>query len=131
MVDMTDTKPSDVDRLAERLEAIAKFLVNFEEESQDVRLAATTLAAQQARIEAAMDVLSGLSSYLGAGLGDEATTPEQFNERIRWGIEQLGAVHRARAAAIVEECSKRPKTTWGEVKCAILDDTAALKEPTT
>lgn len=74
-------------------------------------------------VEGLRAVLSGLSSYLGAGLGDEATTPEQFDQRIRWGIEHQASAYRDRAASIVEECSKRPGTTWGEVKSAIQNDT--------
>lgn len=78
----------------------------------------------QDKLVEALDVLSGLSIYLGAGMGDEATTALQFDERIRWGIDHIGSVYRNRAAQVVEECSKRPSTTWGQVRRAILDDTA-------
>lgn len=81
------------------------------------------LKTLRAENEQLRGVLSGLSSYLGAGLGDDSTTPEQFDARIRWGIEHIGSVHRARAAAVVEECSKRPSTTWGQVRSAVLNDT--------
>jgi len=81
------------------------------------------IAAERGEVENARDILSGLSSYLGAGLGDDATTLKQFDERIRWGIDHIGSVYRNRAAQVVEECSKRPRTTWGEVKRAIMDDT--------
>lgn len=37
----------------------------------------------------ARDILSGLSSYVGAGLGDHSTTLEEFDRRIRWGIDHL------------------------------------------
>lgn len=37
--------------------------------------------------DAAIETLSALSSYLGCGLGDEHTTAEQFDARIRWGID--------------------------------------------
>jgi len=74
-------------------------------------------------------ILSNLSSYLGAGMGDDNTTGVQFDARIRWGIDHIGRVYRDRAAQVVEECSKRPRTTWGEVKRAILDDTCL--EPAT
>lgn len=77
----------------------------------------------RAENETARDILSNLSSYLGAGMGDDNTTPEQFDARIRWGIDHIGRVYRDRAAQVVEECSKRPCTTWGKVKRAILDDT--------
>jgi hypothetical protein len=78
---------------------------------------------QPGDVERARDILSNLSSYLGAGMGDDATTLEEFDKRIRWGIDHVGRVYRDRAAQVVEECSKRPRTTWGEVKRAILDDT--------
>lgn len=84
---------------------------------------AAELDALRGEVEQAKDILSGLSSYLGAGLGDDATTLKQFDERIRWGIDHIGSVYRNRAAQVVEECSKRPQTTWGEVKRAIMDDT--------
>lgn len=73
----------------------------------------------------ALDILAGLSSFLGAGLGDDSTTPEEYGRRIRWGIDHIGTVYRQRAAQVVEECSTiRPLPTWGYVKRAILDDTA-------
>ena len=74
-------------------------------------------------VEEARDILSALSSYLGAGLGDDKTTLAQFDDRIRWGIDHIGRVYRNRAAQVVEDCSKRPSTTWGTVKRAILEDT--------
>ena len=84
-----------------------------------------TRAEQAERMLAeAVGVLSHLSSYLGAGMGDDETTIEQFDARIRWGIDFIGSVYRERAAAVVEECSKTFHPTWGTVKRAILDDTA-------
>jgi hypothetical protein len=80
-----------------------------------------------------VEILANLSSYLGAGIGDDTTTPEEYDRRIRWGIDHIGRVYRDRAAQVVEECSKRPSTTWGQVKRAILDDTClptASMEPT-
>lgn len=68
----------------------------------------------------ALAVLSSLSSYLAAGLGDEATTAEQFDARIRWGIDHWTVAVIQRCADIVEECSKRPNMGWGEVKKRIL-----------
>lgn len=79
--------------------------------------------ADEAVERVALDVLAGLSSYLGAGIGDDTTTAQQYDDRIRWGIDHIGRVYRDRAAQVVEECSKRPGTTWGAVKRAILDDT--------
>lgn len=49
-----------------------------------------------AKLEDAMGVLSALSSYLGAGLGEDTTTPDQYNERIRWGIDHLLRVETGR-----------------------------------
>ena len=67
------------------------------------------IANQLATIEALRDVLSVLSSYVSAGMGDDATTPQQWNERIRWGIDFLvdATVKRAeqaeqRVAALAE-----------------------------
>lgn len=34
-------------------------------------------------------VLHGLSGFLSAGSGDDSTTADQFDERIRWGIKNL------------------------------------------
>ena len=67
------------------------------------------------------ETLSALSSYLGAGMGDDKTTPEQFRERIDWGVDhQIGAAIN-RAAGVVERMSQqRPTPTWGEVRTAIL-----------
>lgn len=45
------------------------------------------IAGLMAERDALRGVLSGLSSFLGAGLGDDATTAEQFDRRIREGIE--------------------------------------------
>lgn len=49
-----------------------------------------------ARLDDAMLDLSGLSSYLGAGLGDHTTTAEQYHERIRWGIDHMLRVETGR-----------------------------------
>ena len=90
------------------------------------------LAAMKARgdrLAEALITLSELSSYLGAGAGDDTTTVEQFNQRIRWGIDHIGVSYRNRAAQVVEECSKKFGTTWGQVKRAILEDTCL--EPAT
>ena len=51
-------------------------------------------AAVRAELQEARDVLSDMSSYVGAGLGDENTTVEQYDKRIRWGIEHLTNVAR-------------------------------------
>ncbi len=51
------------------------------------------------QLEEAMSVLSGLSSCLGAGLGDDATTPDQFDDRIRWGVDFMIKAERDRAAS--------------------------------
>ena len=79
--------------------------------------------AAQAR-EAALSVLSGLSSYLGAGLGNDDTTPEQYDKRIRWGIDHQIAVTVQRCADVIEELSKEAysgkRVPWGQIKQAIL-----------
>lgn len=67
------------------------------------------------------DILSSLSSFLGAGMGDDDTTPEQFAQRIRWGVEHQIAAAIQRAADVVEEASKRPGScTWGQLRTRIL-----------
>lgn len=67
----------------------------------------------------AVSVLSSISSYLGAGMGDENTTPDEFEKRIRWGIDHHVSAIITLAADMVERLSKKPGTTWGEVKSAI------------
>ena len=68
----------------------------------------------------ALDVLSNLYSYLGTGMGDDNTTAEQFDKRIRWGIDHLACVAIQRCADVVEECSRQPGTRWGQIKARIL-----------
>ena len=85
--------------------------------------------AAQAR-EAALSVLSGLSSYLGAGLGNDDTTPEQYDKRIRWGIDHQIAVTVQRCADVIEELSKEAysgkRVHWGQIKQAILAVSPAI-----
>lgn len=69
----------------------------------------------------ARDILSGLSSYLSAGIGDDKTTLTQYDDRIRWGIDNLARLMVVRCADVVEECSKRPATTWGQVRSRVLE----------
>lgn len=91
---------------------------------------AAELATLRAERDDFRDTLSGLALYLSVGSGDETTTAEQFDKRIMWGIDHLLNAQLTRAADVVENCSKRPATTWGEVKAAILAlriDLAALK----
>lgn len=71
--------------------------------------------------EDALDVLSSLASYLGVGLGDETTTAEQFDKRIRWGIDNHTNGTIRLCGAVVERLSQEPYTTWGDIKKAILD----------
>lgn len=68
----------------------------------------------------ARDVLSALSSYLGCGLGDDATTLQEYDKRIRFGIDEMfnGAV---RLSADVVERLSGTYSTWGEVKTEILN----------
>jgi hypothetical protein len=35
------------------------------------------------------DTMSVISSYLGAGMGDDKSTAEQLRQRIMWGIEEI------------------------------------------
>jgi hypothetical protein len=91
---------------------------------------AKELAAQAERIakleEAAAEdiaMLRELSSALGAGAGDDTTTADQLRKRILSSAEihyGAGRVRgRADASVIVEELSKTPNTTWGEIVRAI------------
>lgn len=97
-------------------------------ESVDAILTTPSVQAALAKVRgeerAALDVPASLSSYLGAGIGDDSTTAEQYDARIRWGIDHLASVFRTRAANVIEECSKeRPRLSWGEVKRAVREDT--------
>lgn len=67
---------------------------------------------------------SDLSSFLGVGFGTPDESLDDLDKRVQWGIDHIGGVHRQRAAQIVEEQSKFGNKTWGDVKRAILDDTA-------
>lgn len=102
---------------------------NYEDAEQVIaalleRIDAFEAAEMETKLEEARDILSDLSSYLGAGMGDDTTTLKQFDARIRWGIDHIGSAYRCRAATVVEECSKDRRATWGTVKRAILEDTA-------
>ncbi len=81
---------------------------------------AAELATLRAERDDFRDTLSGLALYLSVGSGDDTTTAEQYDKRIMWGIDHLLNAQLTRAADVVENCSKRPATTWGEVKAAIL-----------
>jgi hypothetical protein len=63
--------------------------------------------------------LRSLASALGAGGLDE-TDPAKLLARVEWGVDHIQQVEAARSAQVVEELSKQPRTTWGEVKKAIL-----------
>ena len=96
---------------------------NAQLEAANQRADAALEAVAQA--EDYRDTLSSLASYLGAGMGDEKTTAEQFNDKIRWGIDFIANAQIQRCADLVERLSKKPETTWGAVKTAIL----ALRAP--
>lgn len=68
----------------------------------------------------ALNVMAGISSYLGAGLGDDDTTADQYGKRIRWGLDNHHNMTVQLCADIVERLSKTPNTTWGEIKAEIL-----------
>jgi hypothetical protein len=66
------------------------------------------------------DALSAISSFLGAGLGDDSTSADDFYKRIRWGIDNHVSCTFDFCAAIVERLSNKPNTTWGEVKAEFM-----------
>jgi hypothetical protein len=81
-----------------------------------------------------MDVLSALSSYLGAGCGDETTTAEEYAKRIRWGVDYQASTAVRLCAAVVERLSKDAYSgqsiPWGQIKAEILAvSPAALDAP--
>lgn len=104
----------------------------FDGETSEVGAKAAAQTDYDARIRAAIvspgdgwrDVLSGLSSYLGAGLGDEGATLEQYDSRIRWGIEHQASAIVQRCADVIEELSKEAysgkRIPWGQIKKAVL-----------
>jgi hypothetical protein len=69
-------------------------------EEEDVEYTRTDLIQTMidAAVEEYRDVMAGLSSYLGAGLGDGDTTAEGYDKRIRWGVDYF--VKTAVAAAL-------------------------------
>lgn len=77
----------------------------------------------------ASDVLRELSSWLGAGFPESASLGN-LRERIKWGVDHQINATLQRAADVVEECSKKPWTTWGQVRAAILALQAAAPTPT-
>jgi hypothetical protein len=88
----------------------------------DITQLSTLYSNAIARAEKAEDILSGLSSYLGVGLGDdETTTAEDFDKRIRWGIDNHTNGTIRFCASIIERLSQKPSTTWGEVKEELLN----------
>lgn len=75
----------------------------------------------------AMSSLADLSSYVGAGIGDDNTTADEYHERIRWGIDHLVSATIQRCADVVEKESLHPaRASFGTIKRAILNlDVAA------
>jgi len=82
-------------------------------------LMAAAREADEAATKRERERLSDISSALGVGMGDENTTAEQFEARIRSSAEHNYSAGMMRAALIVEELSKRPSTKWGEIITAI------------
>jgi hypothetical protein len=87
--------PSHAKALADRCQEASNLLANTVQ-GEGVREALYPAALAQPNQppagedgDTARDVLADLSSYVGAGIGDESTTPEQYGERIRWGIDHL------------------------------------------
>lgn len=82
------------------------------------------LAPAEAGGVEAREVLSGLSSYLGAGMGEDDTTAEEYEKRIRWGIDyQINATVQ-RCANVIEELSKQAysgqSVPWGRSRAPFL-----------
>lgn len=84
----------DVSDVADRCSAEDAAFIS-EAKNSFPRLLATIRALQErvdkaeAERDDAKDELSALSSFVGAGLGDDDTTVEQFAKRIRWGVENM------------------------------------------
>jgi hypothetical protein len=86
------------------------------------KLMAEALTRQaQVSDDAAVERLRELSSSVGAGYAEGERDPLKLIERIAWGVEHIQQVEAQRAADLIEELSKTPKTTWGAVKTAVLE----------
>lgn len=96
-------------------------LVTFDEIIEAIN---TLPAVQPAPDVGALETLASIGSYLGAGIGDDMTTPDEYHKRIMWGIDYHASVIVKRCADIVEELSKRSysgdRVGWGNIKTAIL-----------
>lgn len=119
---MSDLSRKALERLAKHLTTSHPNVVTITVSADTGTEVAATLRALRDRLDRAeaerdeaMGELSSLSSYLAAGLGDDRTTPAQFAERIRWGVDFIVARETEQCADLVHELSKRPQTTWGEV----------------
>ena len=69
----------------------------------------------------ALDELRSLSSQLGQGLAENENDPLKLIARVKDGVELIQRVEAQRTADLIEELSKTPKTTWGQVKTAVLE----------
>lgn len=72
------------------------------------RLIARAEGAERERDEA-RDVLSGLALFLGVGMGDETTTADKYDDRIRWGIDFITSAERQRC---MDQCKPRDGESW-------------------
>ncbi len=75
-----------------------------------------------------LDELRSISSSLGAGFGDDKATVEEMLRRIKWGLDHIQRVEAERTAALIEELSKNPATTWGQVKTAVLERAGIMNQ---
>lgn len=64
----------------------AEYVPTWEEIAMAYKAEKESLERQ---FNALRDVLSNLALYLSSGSGDDNTTPAQFDQRIRWGIDEL------------------------------------------
>lgn len=85
--------PADVAGLVERLNKSCTNEHDYDPDKDEAATALAAMAAENERLarerDEARDVLSGLSSYVGAGLGDDNTPIDDYGKRIRWGIDHM------------------------------------------
>ena len=70
--------------------------------------------------ERLIEALRDLSFALAMGGGEE-TDPIKLVARVKEGVDLIQQVEAQRTADLIEELSKTPKTTWGQVKTAVLN----------
>jgi len=78
-----------------------------------LKSARESIAELESEREETLSTMAGLSSYLGAGLGDEQTTTmAQYLERIRWGIDD----HTKATSSMIQDKDKRIAELEGECR---------------